>query len=79
MVKPLKNPLLRICWTDFKETWHEAPMAEVLCIYKSGPCGDLDLFYDKVNIGRQCIGMGKTFKKSFEVKILQEMGSRTKY
>ena len=28
---------------------------------------------------RQCIGMGKTFKKSFEVKILQEMGSRTKY
>ena len=55
-------------------------MAEVLqCIYKSWPCGDLDLFYDKVNIGRQCIGMGKTFKKSFEVKILQEMGSRTKY
>ena len=30
-------------------------------------------------MGRQCIGMGKTFKKSFEVKILQEMGSRTKY
>ena len=30
-------------------------------------------------VGRQCIGMGKTFKKSFEVKILQEMGSRTKY
>ena len=29
--------------------------------------------------GRQCIGMGKTFKKSFKVKILQEMGSRTKY
>ena len=55
-------------------------MAEVLqCVYKSRPCGDLDLFYDKVSIGRQCIGMGKTFKKSFEVKILQEMGSRTKY
>ena len=49
-------------------------MAEVLqCIYKWF-CGDLDLFYDKVNIGRQCIGMGKTFKKSFEVKILQKMG-----
>ena len=47
--------------------------------YINRPCGDLDLFYDKVNIGRQCIGMGKTFKKSFEVKILQEMGSRTKY
>ena len=37
------------------------------------------LTYFTVNIGRQCIGMGKTFKKSFEVKILQEMGSRTKY
>ena len=55
-------------------------MAEVLqCVYKSWPCGGLDLFYDKANIGRQCIGMGKTFKKSFEMKILQEMGSRTKY
>ena len=43
------------------------------------PVVTLDLFYDKVNIRRQCIGMGKTFKKSFEVKILQEMGSRTKY
>ena len=48
-------------------------------LYKSWPCGNLDLFYDKVNIGRQCIGMGKTFKMSFEGKILQEMGSRTKY
>ena len=28
-------------------------------------CGDLDLFYGKVNIGRQCIRMGKTFKMSF--------------
>ena len=55
-------------------------MAEVLqCVYKSRPCGDLDLFYDKVNIGRQCVGMGKTLKKSYKVKILQEMGSRTKY
>ena len=43
------------------------------------PVVTLTFFYDKVNIGRQCIGMGKTFKKSFEVKILQEMGSRTKY
>ena len=43
------------------------------------PVVTLTYFDDKVNIGRQCIGMGKTFKKSFEVKILQEMGSRTKY
>ena len=57
-------------------------MASVLqCIYKSLPCGDLDLFYDKVNIGRLCIRIGKKIKKSFEVKILQEMGStcRTEY
>ena len=40
----------------FKEISHEASMAKVLqCIYKSLPCGDLDLFYDKVNIGRLCI------------------------
>ena len=40
----------------FKETWHEASMAQVLqCVYKSLPCDDLDLFYGKVNIGRQCI------------------------
>ena len=51
-------------------------MAKVLqCVYISWPFGDLDLFYNKVNIGRQCIGMGKTFKKTFKVKILQEMGS----
>ena len=25
------------------------------CVYKSWPCDDLDLFYGKVNIGRQCI------------------------
>ena len=49
------------------------------CVYKLCPCGDLDLFYDKVSIGRQCISMGKTFKRSVEVKILQEMGSRTEY
>ena len=55
-------------------------MAKVLqCIYKSLPCGDLDLFYDKVNIGHLCILIGKKFKKSLEVKILQEMGSRTEY
>ena len=48
-------------------------------IYKSWHCGDLNLFYDKVNIGRHCIWIGKTFKKSFEVKILQEMGSKTEY
>ena len=49
------------------------------CVYKLCPCGDLDLFYDKVSIGRQCISMGKTLKRSFEVKMLQEMGSRTEY
>ena len=79
MVNTLKN-LLWNGLTDFKETWHEASMAKVVqCTYKSLPCDGLDLFYDKVNIGRQCIWMGKTFKKSFEVKILQEMGSRTEY
>ena len=31
------------------------------------------------NIGHQCIGMGKTFKMSSKVKVLQEMGSRTEY
>ena len=38
------------------------------------PVMTLTFFYGKVSIGRQCIGMGKTFKKSFEVKILQENG-----
>ena len=78
--KPFKNLLLRNHWTDFNQTWHEALMTQVLqCVYKSWPCGDLDLFYGKVNIGRQCIWMGKTFKMSFKVKVLQEMGSRTEY
>ena len=27
----------------------------------------------------QCIWMGKTFKKLFKLKVLQEMGSRTEY
>ena len=55
-------------------------MAQVLqCIYKSWPCDDLDLFYDKVNIGHQYIWIGKTFEMSFKVKVLQEMGSRTEY
>ena len=40
---------------------------------------ELPQFCVHLTIGRQCSGMGKTFKKSFEVKILQEMGSRTKY
>ena len=48
--------LLQNRWTVFKETWHEASMAKVLqCVYKSLPFGDLDLFYDKVNIGRLCL------------------------
>ena len=54
--KIFKNLFLRNRWIDFKETWHEASMAKVLqCIYKSWPCGDLNLFYNKVNIGHQCI------------------------
>ena len=81
MVKTFQKSFLPNRWTDFNETWHEASMAQALqCIYKSWPCVDFDLFNGKVNIGRQCIWMGKTFKKSFEVKkILQEMGSRTEY
>ena len=35
-------------------------MAQALqCVYKSWPYDDLDLFYGKVNIGRECIWMGK--------------------
>ena len=78
--KHFKNLLLQNRWTDFNETWHEALMAQALqCVYKSWPCDDLDLFYGKVNIGRQCIWMGKTFKMSFKLKVLQEKGSRTEY
>ena len=77
---PLKNNLLRNQLTDFNETWYEVLMTQVLqCVYKSWPCDDLDLFYGKVNIGRQCIWMGKTFEMSFKVKVLQEMHSRTEY
>ena len=55
-------------------------MAQVLqSIYESWPWDDLGLFYGKVNIGPQCIWMEKTFKKSFKVKVLQEIGSRTEY
>ena len=50
-----KNPS-KIVYSGTGETSIEASMAKVLqCIYKSWPCGDLDLFYDKVNIGRLCI------------------------
>ena len=53
---PSKNFLLQNMWIDFNETWHEASMAQALqCVYKSRPCDDLDLFYGKVNIGRQRI------------------------
>ena len=77
---PSKNLLLLNQWTDFNETWHEASGTEVLqCVYKLWPLDDLDLFYGKVNICRQCIWMGKTFKMSFKVKVLQKMGSRTDY
>ena len=54
--KTLQNLLLKSRWTDFTETWHATSMAKALhCIYKSSPCNDIDLFYDKVNIVRQCI------------------------
>ena len=78
MVKKIKNLLLRNQWTDFYETWLEASMAQVLqCIYKSGPCDDLDPVYGKVNMGCQCIGMGITVKMSFEEKSQQEIGKLT--
>ena len=49
----LKHLFLRNWWTDFKETWHEALVTQVLqCIYRSCPCDDLDLLVSKVNIGR---------------------------
>ena len=80
MLKSLKYLLLQNRWTHFNETLHEVWVPQVLqCVNKSWPCGDLDLFYGKVNIGHQCIWMGKTFKMSFKVKVLQEMGSRTEY
>ena len=70
-----KNPskffFSRTTGPDFNETWHEASETRVLqCVYKLWPLNDLDLFYGNVNIGRQCIGMGKTFKMSFKVKVL---------
>ena len=34
----------------------------------------LDLFYDKVNVGRLCIPTGKIVKMGFEGQNLQEMG-----
>ena len=53
---PSKISFSRNRLTDFNETWHEASMVQALqCIKKSRPCDDLDLFYGKVNIGRQCI------------------------
>ena len=43
--KVSKNLLLRNLLTDFNITWHEVSMTQVLqCVYKSLPCGDLDLF-----------------------------------
>ena len=76
--KPFKNLLLQNQCIDFKETWHEASMAQVLqCVYKSLPCDDLDLFLWQ---GQHRSPMqGKPFKMSFKVKVLQEMGSRTEY
>ena len=78
--KPFKILLLLNQWSDFNETWHDASRTEVLqCVYKIWPLAYLDLFYGKVNIGRQCIWKGKNLKMSFKVKVLQEMGSRTEY
>ena len=55
-------------------------MAKVLqCVYKSWPCGNLDLFYNKVNLGHQCIWMGKTFKMLFEGEDQQEIEKWTEY
>ena len=52
---PFKILLLLNQWTIFNKTWHEASGTEVLqCIYKLYPLDDLDLFYSKANIGRQC-------------------------
>ena len=45
----------------------------------SWPCGELDLFYDKVKIGRLCLWMGKTVEMSVEGKDLQEIGKWTGY
>ena len=76
----VKNLLLRNHWTNFNQTWHEALMAQALqCVYKSWPYDDLDLFYGKVNIGRECIRKGKIVKLSFKGIILQKMSSRTEY
>ena len=46
-------------------------MAKVLqCVYKSLPGGDLDLFYDKVNIGHQSYAfeLGKNLKSHLRLK-----------
>ena len=78
MVKTLKS-LLRNRWTNFKETWREALMAKVLqcrvCI-NHDPMVTLTYFTTRstwVNVPN-AFEWGKTFKKSFEVKILQETG-----
>ena len=48
---------------DF-ETWCEASGNGALqSLYKSCPWDDLDIFYDKGNLGLPCIGMRKNRKK----------------
>ena len=78
--KPFKNLLLRNQGTDFKETWHEVWMTQVLqCVDKSMT---LTYFTARSTKGQHRSPMhlnAETFKMSFKVKVLQEMRSRTEY
>ena len=50
---------------DF-ESWHETQRIVALCLYKSLPLDEHDLFYGKVNISSSCIWMGKIVKMSLK-------------
>ena len=61
-----------------KEKWQTiCNWIVIICLYKTWPWDDLDLYYGKVNIGRPCIRMGKIVKMSFEGKSFMEMGKWT--
>ena len=78
--KNLKNILLQNQKAYDFETWHEASGRGALqSLYKSWTWDDLDLFYNKVNIGRPCIWMGKIVKMSFEGKNLKGKGKWTEH
>ena len=47
-------------------------------LFKRWPFVDLDLFYGKVKFGLLCFYMGKTVRKSFNGRILQQMTIVTK-